>query len=524
MKQLLYVALTASVLLGAASAQNQTPPTPTTPPAATTPACPTLAELQLLETAARGSSATVRSLTDLGQAYLCLKRPRDARNTLESAVVLDFNDFDAHFYLGKAYYDLGDFDAAITEYDQLIRLAPARYEPYYQQGVIYVRLRRTDDAIRSFTSALDAALKDEVASKNNDLLADLYIALAQQHRVKGDFANEATAYTGAQQYRPGDLGLVVKQAQALYDGNNLAGALPLVFGVLSKQPGNTDAGILVADILEKQNQTDRAIRELNRVLDNNRLPRDRARLLVRRGLLESKLGRSAAALETFRSAATSDPGSWAARYNFGVLLLSKDPTAALAEFRAALKIRPDDGNTFLGVASAQMSLKNYSGAYSAARSAVKVFPDGPGRNSARFIAGQSAYYLKLYPEAIAEFRPLVASDTQSFQYQYWYGLSLYQTKDYNGAIVALETAVKLNPNNLEVRSTLGAAYLGAKRWKDAETVLLDVVRFDPRNAEAWYNLALSVINQGRLEQGKTYLRRAAAEGSAAAKQLLPKLR
>jgi tetratricopeptide (TPR) repeat protein len=523
---MLYAALTASALLGAASAQTQPPASPPAAPTATpaTPACPTLTELQVLETAARGSTATVTAMVDLGQAYLCLKRPRDARNILESAVALDYNNFDAHFYLGKAYYDLGDFDAALSEYDQLIRLAPARLEPYYQQGVIYSRLRRTDDAIRSFTAAIDAALKDPNASLNNDLLADLHIALAQQHRAKGDFASEATAYTGAQQYRPGDLDLVVKQAQALFDGGNPSGALPIVFGVLSKQSGNADAGVLVADILEKQNQADRAIRELNRVLDNNRIPKDRARLLVRRGLLEIKLGRNAAALETFRAASVSDPGSWAARYNFGVLLLPRDATAALAEFRAALKVRPDDGNTFLGIASAQSSLKNYTSAYSAARSAVKLLSDDTQRNSARFIAGQSAYYLKLYPEAIAEFRLLVASNTQNFQYQYWYGLSLFQTKDYNNSIVALESAVKLNPNNLEVRSTLGAAYLGAKRWKDAETVLLEVVRFDPRNAEAWYNLALSVINQGRLEQGKTYLRRAAAEGSTAAKQLLARLR
>jgi tetratricopeptide (TPR) repeat protein len=536
MRHVLKAALTVSAFMGAAFAQTapvqpapiQPAPTQPTPapvqPATQTTACPTAAELQSLETAARQPNATVGAQIDLGQGYLCLKRPKDARNVLESAVAADYNNFDAHFFLGKAYYDLGDFDAALSEYDQLIRLAPTRLEPYYQQGVIYARLRRTDDAIRSFQGAIDAALKDETTNKNNDLLADLYIALAQQHRIKADYVNEGTAYVSAQQYRPGDLGLVVKQAQALFDGNNAPGALPLVFGVLSKQPGNADAGVLMADILEKQNQSDRAIRELNRVLDNNRIPRDRARLLVRRGSLELALGRNTAALETFRSAATSDPGSWTARFYFGTLLLAKDPTNALAEFRAALKIRPDDGDTYLGIANAQSALKNHSAAYAAARSAVKLLKDDATRNEARFIAGQSAYNLKLYADAVTEFRLLVAANTASFPYQYWYGVSLFQTKDFNSAIVALESAVKINPNNLDARSILGAAYLGAKRWKDAETVLLEVVRFDPRNAEAWYNLGLSVINQGKLEQGKTYLRRAAAEGSAAAKQLLAKLK
>jgi tetratricopeptide (TPR) repeat protein len=508
-----------------------TPPAPPVAPAAptfnpltATVRCPTPAELTTLETAARAPGAVVARLVDLGQAYLCLKRPKDARDILEAAVALDFSYFDAHFFLGKAYYDLGDFDAALGEYDQLIRTAPARLEPYYQQAVIYARLRRTDDAIRSLNSTIEAALKDEVASKNNDLLADLYIALARQQRIKSDFNSEAQAYQSAQQYRPGDLGLVVKQAQALFDAQNLVAALPLTFGVLGKQPGNADAGVLIADIMERQNQPDRALRELGRVLENNRIPRDRARLLVRRGLLELKLGRNTAALQTFKSASQTDPGSWAARYNYGVLLLPRNPTAALTEFRAALKIQPEDGNTFLGIASAHSALGNDSSAYSAARNAVRFLKDDATRNAARFISGQSAYNLKLYPAAVAEFRTLLATNTSSFQYQFWYGLSLFQTKDFPGAIVALESAVKLNPNNLQVRSTLGAAYLSAKRWKDAETVLLEVVRFDPRDSESWYNLALAVINQGQLEQGKTYLRRAAAEGSTAARQLLAKLR
>jgi tetratricopeptide (TPR) repeat protein len=508
-----------------------TPPAPPAPPApppvnplTATARCPTPAELASLEAAARATGATVARLVDLGQAYICLKRPKDARDTLEAAVALDYSYFDAHFFLGKAYYDLGDFDAALSEYDQLIRTAPARLEPYYQQAVIYARLRRTDDAIRSLTSAIDAALKDEVASKNNALLADLYVALAQQQRIKQDYNGEAQTYQNAQQYRPGDLGLVVRQAQALFDAQNFAAALPLTFGVLSKQPGNADAGVLIADLMERQNQPDRAVRELDRVLENNRIPRDRARLLVRRGLLEIKLGRNAAALQTLRAAAQADPGSWAARYNYGVLLLPRDPAAALTEFRAALKTQPEDGNTFLAIASAHSALGNDGSAYSAARSAVRFLKDDASKNAARFIGAQSAYNLKLYPAAVAEFRTLLATNTSSFQYQYWYGLSLFQTKDFNGAIVALESAVKLNPNNLQARSALGAAYLGAKRWKDAETVLLEVTRFDPRDAQSWYNLALAVINQGKLEQGKTYLRRAAGEGSTEAKQLLAKLR
>ena len=518
LRHVLNVALTLALMIGVGAAHAQVVTS------ATSSRCATPAELTALETTAKQSGVTVTNLTDLGQAYLCLKRAKDARNTLEAAVALDYAYFDAHFFLGKAYYDLGDFEAALSEYDQLIRTSPDRVEPYYQQAVIYARLRRTDDAIRSLTSATAAALKDEVVNKNTDLLADLNIALAQQYRLKLDYNNEAQAYTTAQQYRLGDLGLVVKQGQALFDAGNLATALPLTFGVLSKQPGNADAGVLVADILEKQNQADRAVREVTRVLENNRIPRDRARLLVRRGLLELKLGRGAAALESFRQAAVSDPGSWAARYNYGVLLLPKNPAAALTEFRAALKVIPDDGNTYLGIASAHSALRNDAGAYSAARSAVKLLKDDATRNSARFLAGQSAYNLKLYPEALTEFRTVLATNTSSFQYQYWYGLALYQTKDYAQAIIALESAVKLNPNNLEVRSSLGAAYLGAKRWKDAETVLLDVVRFDPRDSEAWYNLSLAVNNQGKLEHGKTYLRRAAAEGSVAAKQLLAKLK
>ena len=92
MRHVLNVALTLALMIGVGAAHAQVVTS------ATSSRCATPAELTALETTAKQSGVTVTNLTDLGQAYLCLKRAKDARNTLEAAVALDYAYFDAHFF------------------------------------------------------------------------------------------------------------------------------------------------------------------------------------------------------------------------------------------------------------------------------------------------------------------------------------------------------------------------------------------------------------------------------------------
>jgi tetratricopeptide (TPR) repeat protein len=506
-------------------------------PASSSSGCANAAALQAVVTQ---SPQSADALQKLGEAQLCLGRAQksrglleSARDNLESASNIDGKNFNARFLLGQAYYELGDFDAATLEFTQLTKLFPERADAFYQLGVVHARIRKTDDAIAAFNSASQLAktARLEVAFQR-----DVNVALAGQLLIKRDYASAAAAFKAAQEFAPTEIELQVSEAQAWFDAGRNTEALEVVNRVLAKSRGNVGAVWLIASIYEKEKQLDRAVRELNRSLAVVSAPKERAVLLLKRGLVESAQGKTNASLETLRQAVNNDGTLFEARYAYASgLLSSNSPQAAFNQFRAANSLRPGDGEVQLGLANAQSQLGNHVAAYQNAQAALRLLATDPTRAAAaRYVAGRSAYLAALstsnagskadlFRKATIEFRALITQDANNADYRYWLGLTLLQRKDYTAAIESLIEAVKLAPNDLEIRIALSAAYIGAKRFSDAETVSRAVVKAAPNNADAWFNLGLSLLNQGRSAEGKKAVQSAARLGNQAAKELLKKL-
>ncbi|MFN3266179.1 MAG: tetratricopeptide repeat protein [Deinococcales bacterium] len=525
----LLVAALGVLALSSASAQTASPPG----------SCGNISALQATVTQ---KPQNVEALVQLGEAQLCLGRLQKSRvlleaaqDNLENATNLDGNNFNAGFLLGQVYFELGDLDAAAEEFTRLSKVAPERAEAFYQLGVVQARLRKPDEAIGAFRKAAELA-------KNNRLEAnfqrDVNVALAGQLLQKKDFAGAAAVYKAAQEFSPNDTDLQIGEAQAWFNAERNAEALEVVNRILAKNRGHVAATWLVASIYEKQGASgrERAVRELTRSLSVVSAPKDRAVLLLKRGLIESAQGRSDAALETLRQSVANDGTLFESRYAYAVALLAgskPNPKAAFEQYRAADKLRPNDGEVQLGLASTQSQLGNYSAAYQNAQNAARLLATEPARvAAARYIAGRSAYLAAIanpasgaewLRRATLEFRALVAQDTGNSEYRYWLGLTLLQRKEYTSAIESLIEAIKISPGNLELRVALSAAYIGAKRFSDAETVARAVVKAAPNNADAWFNLGLALLNQSRNAEGKKALQTAARLGNQAAATLLKKL-
>ena len=480
----------------------------------------TCADLKPLELAVRLKPGDSTALIALGQAYVCAGRYRDAQDTLENAVAMDYRSFDAHFQLARTLYEQGDLDAALFEYTQLTALYPDRFEPLYNTATVLSRLRRPDDAIKAYGAAIDAA---KAANAPAAAVVDAYVGLAGQQRLKKDLDGAAKSYADAQTYQPGAPMLILGQARALLDAGKGPQALPLAFSLTAQDPSNAQAAILVADVFDAQNLPDRALKELDRALTASRRAVDKAALNVRRGVILEKSGRAAEAIVAYRSAAKANPNSFEAQYDLGNATLATKPTDALAAFREATRLNPGDGAAQLGVAFAQDAVGNHSAAYSAALRAQPLLSVPAMRVRAQMLAGKNAYLTGQYANAAAQLRGVMAADAQNADAPLWLGLAQFAQKDYSGAIISLETAVKLAPNSLSARSDLGAAYYAAHRYGDAEAVLRIVVQADPKNPDAQTNLGLALANLNRLDEARLTLKTAADLGSALASSALKSL-
>lgn len=78
----------------------------------------------------------------------------EAQRRLWEAVVADKHNVYAWMGLGTVNFGLEDYFGAAEAFYEASRLAPSRYEPHHNLGLVYESVGRLDDAIKSYEVAL----------------------------------------------------------------------------------------------------------------------------------------------------------------------------------------------------------------------------------------------------------------------------------------------------------------------------------------------------------------------------------
>jgi len=499
------------VVMGSLFAFGQAGTSQTVDPAASGKALdPAALEAQLQE-----HPGDLNTMLMLAKAYLDAGRYDDAARVYEDALALDYENFSAHFGLGLALYRKGDLRGAIFEFDQATRVAPDRFEGWYNLGVAYADLKRWDDAAKAFQKAIDVGKK---AGLSGDVMKPAYLGLAAAYRKLGKPDQAAEVLKQA-------LDVVGQDPEVMYllaENLSLAGkpkdAIPYLYKVLQKDRSNVAAVSLLADIYVGQGLPDRALREIDRALEAAKDPKVKANLLLKKaGIIKAEDPKKAAQL--LEEASKLDPQLWQAHYDLGVnWLKAGDADEALRAFQRAYSIKPDEPKILVGLAAAYFMKQDYKQAYRYAQLALNS-KDDEAKAEALLIAGKSAYRLGRFGEA----RELLTRATEMMPDRadawLWLGLAAYAMQDYNTAIAALEKSVQLDPTPV-AKLNLGAAYLAVKRFSDAEQILTQVVLEDPENAEAWYNLGWALKALARDAEAQRAWKRALELGYEPARSLI----
>lgn len=87
-------------------------------------------------------------------ARYSLKNYIGAKEDYENALKLDPNFIDALYSLGCTKFDLGDFEAAIKDFTQLIRLVPTEQKTYFMRAAAHDALEKYALALNDYTLAV----------------------------------------------------------------------------------------------------------------------------------------------------------------------------------------------------------------------------------------------------------------------------------------------------------------------------------------------------------------------------------
>lgn len=147
-----------------------------------------------------------------------------------------------------------------------------------------------------------------------------------------------------------------------------------------------------------------------------------------------------------------NPADFEAHYNLGAMLQAKgNLDGALAEYQAAVRLRPEDatGNNALGAA---------------------------------LVAGGHPQQAASYLQAALKARP------DYFDAHYNLGFALAQQEDFRGAVEHFRTALELQPQDAAVEANLGAALAEMGRYADAKAHFEHALQLDPNQSIARENL------------------------------------
>ena len=233
-----------------------------------------------------------------------------------------------------------------------------------------------------------------------------------------------------------------------------------------------------------------------------------AEALNSRAVARLFLGRYSEAQEDLRRAISLKPGNSAYQANLGSALwkLGRVDEAIAAE-RAAIKL--DDKNF-----TAQYQLgrflirlggrKQVTEAVDHLRRALEV---DPGKYDVRFEL--VAAYRGLGETAQASNQLDFLWDARPSDPRVFYTSALLATDrdDLNAAIKDFKEAVRRDPTFFSGWQDLGVAYIKLKRWEEAVETFTELVRLRPDSVEAAYLKALSLYNDGKVEEAEREVRR-----------------
>ncbi len=495
----LVATLTVALALGT-GAQGQSVTVPAAPPSAQ---------------AATGAPASGQDNLTAAQQALTGGQFKVAQALYEQAIASDYQNAEAHFGLGLALYRLNDLTGARFEFGQLVKLAPERFEGYYNLGIIAARQGQYDEALTQYSKALELAQgKASVASQRQ-----LYDALAAEQTRRAAWPDLVKTLSAASALSPDDQSLSLRLADATLRAGDPDSALPLAYGVLNKDPSNVTAALLVADIYAGQKLPDRAARVLYDAVGRQSGAAARAQLLTHQGQILAAAGRTKDALKPLQDAVKANPASGEAQAALAqARAATGDKVGAVTAYRAAVKTDPTNAQWRVTLAAAELAASQTAQASTDAALALKAAKDDSTRARAQYILGVTAYAQGRYAQARSQLQASAAALPDAST-SLWLGLSSYALKDYAGAVSALQASVQGSPT-VTARANLGAALLAASRYQEAQATLQGVVSDDPKNALAWYQLGWAQRNLGQATQARSAFKTALALGYTPAREAL----
>ena len=449
---------------------------------------------------------------NLGIAYLEAGQYNRAVPEFEAAIKLDPNFIGAHSALCRAYLEQNELENAGTAVAAALKL-DANYQPalllygtiieaYHNRGKVHLDDKSYTEAVAAFQKAitLDADLGDN-AQVDHPENTHIYVHLG-------------AAYIGMKAYQQAIEALqhAITQDADLVDAHYNLGYAYVEQGMYDQAIPHLERAIAIAPHLKRAHYNlARAYREsgnleaaTNAVTETLRLDPNyqRAHELAdtikqahyNRGVTHLNDERYSEAVTAFQNAITLDSDFAAAHYNLGLAYLKMEAyPRAVSSLEKTIALEPNHTAAHHALALSYLGQQELGKARDAAREALKIDANyQPARSlleaiDPSFIPMPSPSTTEVQDVTPPEPEPSVTSQPDaksSHETHHELGIAYLDAKMHTEAITEFKKAIDIDPDFVAAHISLGTVYLEIGQLDDAENAAKAALRIDAASESA----------------------------------------
>ncbi len=257
------------------------------------------------------------------------------------------NAIQAYANRGNIYREKGEYNKALSDFTEAIRLKPYKAEFYATRGSIYTELKEYDKAMDDLNHALN--LKPD--------LSGAYLNRGNLYRLKGDNNKAISDYSEALKFKPDYAGALYNRA-IIYDmAGDYNKAIADLTQAIKYKTDYVEAYQDRGNIYYKTGNHDKALNDFNRLLAMNP---GSARGYIMRGNIYTDTNRYSEALMDFNKAIEIEPRSIEAFNGRGTVYgLMNDYDRAIDDFTKALSVDRNSIQSYYNRAFTYMKKGDY---------------------------------------------------------------------------------------------------------------------------------------------------------------------
>jgi tetratricopeptide (TPR) repeat protein len=203
-------------------------------------------------------SAEARSHLNAGKKALENNEYDEAIAEFTQAIKLKPDYAEAYFWRGSAYADNnGMYDEAILDFDEAIRLKPDYAEAYFEKGEVYAYRGETADAITQFTDAISYKID----------YADAYFGRAEQYYKQREYDKAFQDFNETLALDPSRSGAYWGRGLIYYERKDYSNAITDFTSAVESYPEFVEAYLARGDAYKDLGERDKAIADFRKVLE-----------------------------------------------------------------------------------------------------------------------------------------------------------------------------------------------------------------------------------------------------------------